>query len=147
MFSPNGPFRVALNTCYTYHLFFVRTETVVFSASLRGMLYVTWARGITTAYGYSAQGNLLSIDYSDSTPDVAFTYDRLGRQLSAIADGVSTNLYAYSLYGQLTNEVVSGNASLSRSYDTLGRSTGYALDEGGATLSQLDPIRKGFRMG
>ena len=37
-----------------------------------------------------------------------YTYDRLGRQLSAIADGVSTNLYAYSRYGQLTNEVVQG---------------------------------------
>ena len=37
-----------------------------------------------------------------------YTYDRLGRQLSAIADGVSTNLYAYSRYGHLTNEVVQG---------------------------------------
>ncbi len=87
----------------------------------------TWARGLTTTYAYNTPGQLTTIDYSDGTPDVAFTYDRLGRQLSAIAAGVSTNFYAYSLYGQLTNEVVSGNASLSRSYDTLGRSTGLSL--------------------
>ena len=66
----------------------------------------TWARGIATAYAYNAAGQLTGVDYSDTTPDVAYTYDRLGRQLSAIADGVSTNLYAYSRYGQLTNEVV-----------------------------------------
>ena len=68
----------------------------------------TWARGIATAYAYNASGRLTGVDYSDATPDVAYTYDRLGRQLSAIADGVSTNLYAYSRYGQLTNEVVQG---------------------------------------
>ena len=32
-----------------------------------------------------ASGQLTGIDYSDSTPDVSFTYDRLGSQLSAIA--------------------------------------------------------------
>ena len=60
-----------------------------------------------------------------------YTYDRLGRQLSAIADGVSTNLYAYSRYGQLTTEIVlTGRGSvpvLSRTSDALGRSTGFSL--------------------
>jgi len=34
-----------------------------------------------TTYDYDANtGELIEIDYSDSTPDVAFTYDRLGRK-------------------------------------------------------------------
>ena len=40
-------------------------------------------------------GQIVSIDYSDSTPDVAFTYDRLGRQLT-VTDvlGTRTNVYS-----------------------------------------------------
>ena len=63
-----------------------------------------------------------------------YTYDRLGRQLSAIAAGVSTNLYAYSRYGQLTNEVAQNlcasaplRETISRATDALGRSTGFSL--------------------
>ena len=59
----------------------------------------------------------------------SYTYDRLGRQLTAIAAGVSTNLYAYSRYGQLTNEVAQNlcasaplRETISRATDTLGRS-------------------------
>jgi len=36
----------------------------------------TWERGTVTTYGYNAAGDLTSIDYSDSTPDVAHTYYR-----------------------------------------------------------------------
>ncbi|MBP5786277.1 MAG: hypothetical protein J6Y19_00430, partial [Kiritimatiellae bacterium] len=40
-------------------------------------------------------GQIVSIDYSDSTPDVTFTYDRLGRQLT-VTDvlGTRTNVYS-----------------------------------------------------
>lgn len=91
----------------------------------------TWARGSVASYVYDASGQLTGIDYSDTTPDITYTYDRLGRQLSAIAAGVSTNLYAYSRYGQLTNEIVlTGRGSvpvLSRAYEALGRSTGFSV--------------------
>jgi YD repeat-containing protein len=40
----------------------------------------TWARGITTTYEYDALGQLESVTYSDDTPSVTYTYDRLGRQ-------------------------------------------------------------------
>jgi hypothetical protein len=41
----------------------------------------TWARTVngqplTTTYAYNNAGDLVSVDYSDSTPDVAHTYDR-----------------------------------------------------------------------
>ena len=91
----------------------------------------TWARGSVASYAYDASGQITGVDYSDSTPDVSFTYDRLGSQLSAIAAGVSTNLYAYSRYGQLTNEtVLTGRGSvpvLSRATDALGRAAGFSV--------------------
>ena len=56
----------------------------------------TWARNsLKTTYAYNAAGQLTSIDYSDSTPDVNYTYDRRGRQLTA-SQGGSTATRAYS---------------------------------------------------
>ncbi len=48
------------------------------------------AAGLTHAIG-----QLIAIDYSDSTSDVAFAYDRLGRQLT-VTDvlGTRTNVYS-----------------------------------------------------
>ena len=92
-----------------------------------------WARGVTTTYAHNDAGSLTNIVYSDATPDVTFAYDRLGRQVSAIVDGVSTNLYSYAILGQLTNETVSLCASaplreaISRTTDALGRDTGFSL--------------------
>ena len=60
----------------------------------------TWARGVTTAYAYTNGSSLASITYSDDTPTVYFSYDRLGRQVSAIVAGVSTNLYSYDALTQ-----------------------------------------------
>jgi YD repeat-containing protein len=46
----------------------------------------TWARGVSTTYAYDDAGQMQSIDYSDNTPDVAFTYTRMG-QLDQVDDG------------------------------------------------------------
>ena len=86
----------------------------------------TWARGVVTSYAYDGAGNRISTAYSDGTPSVACTYDRNGNLLSAITDGVATSLYAYAESGLLTNEWQNG-ASIVRSYDALGRPTGYIL--------------------
>ena len=103
----------------------------------------TWVRGISTDYAYDALGNLVSLDYSDETPDITYTRDRLGNVLSVVCIGVSTNLYAYSRLGQLTNEVQNGT-TIVRSYDTLGRETGYAIGDGvaagSATLYAYDEL-------
>ena len=85
----------------------------------------TWARGSVASYAYDATGRLTGIDYSDTTPDVSYTYDRLGRQLSAIAAGVSTNLFIYSgldLVSETQNGVV-----IDRATDSLGRATGFTV--------------------
>lgn len=59
-------------------------------------------------------------------PNAWYTYDAMGRMASAVVEGVSTNLYLYSAYGELTNEVQNG-VSIARNYDTFSRPTGYAL--------------------
>lgn len=84
----------------------------------------TWARGVVTAYGYNGTDELLSIDYSDGTPGMTFSHDRVGNLISAIVPGVSTNIYSYSVAGILTNEWQNG-ISLDRFHDVLGREVGY----------------------
>ena len=97
----------------------------------------TWARGITTAYAYNGAGLLLSVDYSDDTPDIAYTYDRLGRQLSAVSS-VSTNLFVYSGL-DLVSETQNGVA-ITRATDTLGRAAGFSLDEDYAVSYAYDNL-------
>ena len=94
----------------------------------------TWARGIVTAYSYDTLGNLVAVDYSDTTPDITYTRDRLGNVLLAVTDGVATNAYAYNRLGQVTNEVQNGT-TIARSYDALGRATGYVIGDGEASGS------------
>jgi YD repeat-containing protein len=52
-----------------------------------------WERGVDTTYGYNAAGELESIDYSDSTPDVTYAYDRRGQRATAAANGITTTFY------------------------------------------------------
>ena len=69
--------------------------------------------GLDTTYSYSATtGKLITVDYEDSnTAEIAYTYDRLGRQ-ATVTDATGT-----------------------RSYDTLGRGSGYSLQASGGTSS------------
>jgi RHS repeat-associated protein len=96
----------------------------------------TWARGVVTAYGYDSLGQLVSVSYSDGTPAVANTYDRLGRKLSAITC-VSTNTFEYSGL-ELYEESQNGDR-IRRIWTGSGlpeytgiNVTGYYWDEGGA---------------
>jgi RHS repeat-associated protein len=98
----------------------------------------TWERGVTTTYGYDdATGELLSVDYSDATPDVSFTYDRLGRQ-ATVSDAVGTRTFAYrdTLDLQLDTETIDGSGGglyskvITRKYATTGvpgRGTGFQV--------------------
>ncbi|NLL83444.1 MAG: RHS repeat protein, partial [Lentisphaerae bacterium] len=91
----------------------------------------TWARDLTTDYTYDTANNLIAISYNDSTPNVTFNHDRFDRVTAAVTAAVSSNLYAYSHTGLLTNEISCGQSSvaaLSRPHDTLGRPAGLILD-------------------
>lgn len=62
----------------------------------------TWERPLggqaymyITRYGYEpSTGELVSVNYPDATPDVAMTYDRLGRPLT-VTDATGTRSFAY----------------------------------------------------
>jgi len=84
---------------------------------------------LVTSYSYNDAGDLSAIDYSDNTPDVSFTYDRLGRQKTA-SSSISEHTFAYNSLLLDTETIVSpaGTNVIDRSYDGYGRSMGFALD-------------------
>ena len=93
----------------------------------------TWARdsgNLVTSYSYNTAGDMTGIDYSDSTPDVTFTVDRLGRQKTA-SSSVSSHTFAYNAQLQLDTETIVRDSVINvidRSFDGLGRSSGFNLD-------------------
>lgn len=90
----------------------------------------TWARGVATDYAYDALGQMTNIDYSDGTPDVSFTYNRMGRQVTVTdALGTRTNVYASAAL-DLVAECLPDGQTLARSYDSFGRPSGIALSNG-----------------
>ena len=104
-------------------------ESVTYSYTPSGQLAQrTWARGVATTYAYDLAGALTNVDYSDDTPDVAYTYDRIGRQ-KTIRDvqGTRTNVYDPATLN-LQSERLSNGAGLDRSYDAIGRPISLALD-------------------
>ncbi|MCG8509459.1 MAG: hypothetical protein MI741_09545, partial [Rhodospirillales bacterium] len=69
----------------------------------------TWARGVTSDYDYNpATGELTTITYSDGTPGVGFTYDRLGRT-ATVTDATGTHTMGYNIYGALASDAIAGS--------------------------------------
>ena len=97
-----------------------------------------WARQtdgqpLLTTYQYdAATGELLHIDYSDATPDITQTYNRLGL-LASVTDAAGMRTFQYNGNFNLTGEQITGlyNKSLTYSYASegiKGRYLGLALD-------------------
>ncbi len=109
-------------------------------AALKGAIYTydelgrvarrTWARlfngaALTATYAYDAKtGEMTGIDYSDTTPDVTFGYDRGGRQTAASdAAGVHARTFndaGEMLSDQMTSGILDG-VKVQPGYDTLWR--------------------------
>lgn len=83
------------------------------------MLSRVWARGVTTTYKYDAFGAVTNISYSDSTPPISFSFDRLGR-LRTITDGTGARGFTYNQYLELESET-NLLGTITRGYDRLGR--------------------------
>jgi len=104
----------------------------------------SWARdsgAIVTTYNYHpATGELVTIDYSDETPDVGFSYDRLGRQ-QTVADAAGSRTFAYNSSLQLETETLSGllTETITRNYDGLGRGAGFAVSDDYSVTYGYDP--------
>lgn len=75
----------------------------------------------TTAYSYDHAGRLISINYSDSTPDVTYTYDSVGNR-TQMADGSGTQTYNYDSVNRLT-QVSRGTDALAYTFDLAGNIT------------------------
>jgi YD repeat-containing protein len=89
----------------------------------------TWARGVTTDYGYTIAGELASVNYSDSTPDVTYTHDHLGRPVT-VTDALGQRTFAYDANTlQLISETLPDGAILTRTTDVFGRPAGLALGQ------------------
>ncbi len=117
-----------------------------------GMLETrTWARGIVTTYGYTpVTRELVSIEYSDETPSVAFDYDRLGRQISAAQSGgmgVPPMIHEYAYDPAtlaLASETIINHQSqitnvIARTQDPLGRPAAIALSSSSDPSDPSDP--------
>jgi RHS repeat-associated protein len=106
----------------------------------------TWARGTVTTYSYDSVGDLTSTTYSDATPGVTFTYDRLGRivtdsQLSTLNSQLSSACtYAYQgLTSLITSESHTGlldGLSVTRSYDPLLRLRDLSVSSASSVFNQ-----------
>jgi RHS repeat-associated protein len=62
----------------------------------------TKSRNIEKIYSYDENHNLTSVDYSDNTPDVTFTYDDYN-QLDTMTDGIGVYDYGYDDLGRLAS--------------------------------------------
>ena len=88
-----------------------------------------WARGILTSYAYDAVGALVSVNYSDNTPDITYTYNRLGN-IAFVADASGTRAFTYTPVGEISTDTIQVKEmpyTLHEIYDSLWRSSGYAL--------------------
>ena len=99
----------------------------------------TWARGVTTIYSYNNSGDLSGVDYSDSTPDVAYGYDRVGRQ-TTVTNGSAVCAFSFNDVGELLAESYAGGRldglAVTNGYDALLRRTAVALNNQPSTLVQ-----------
>ena len=91
-----------------------------------------WARGITTAYAYDHAGRQTGIDYSDSTPDIGYTYDWMGNP-ATVSDATGTHVFTYDYatagHPGLASATVPYifNHKVEYGYDTLGKRTSMQL--------------------
>jgi len=77
---------------------------------------------VVTLFTYDAVNQLTHINYSDSTPDVTFTYDQVGNRKTMI-DGTGTTVYIYDQLYRLAGVVDGANQTVSYGHDEAGNRT------------------------
>jgi RHS repeat-associated protein len=98
----------------------------------------TWARGVTTTYGYDNGGRLHTITYSDDTPAVILGYDARN-QINSVLDAAGTHTLGYAVTGDLQSDAVSAGllngVTATNSFDTKLRKSGFAVTRSSSTLA------------
>ncbi len=108
--------------------------------------------GVSATTTFNIDGRPSGTVYSDATPDVSYTWDKLGRLTKSVG-GVTTSRvfdslgqvtsvtragrkvsYSYSVPGRISSVTYPNNKSVARSYDAAGRWVG-VTDWDGATTS------------
>ncbi|HWA09343.1 MAG TPA: RHS repeat-associated core domain-containing protein [Opitutaceae bacterium] len=123
-----------------------QSHEVDYTYTARGQLATrTWARGTVATYSYdSSTAEQTGISYSDSTPAITYTYNRMG-QTATVADVAGTRTFDYSTSTTSLNSETFPSyfeaRVLSRKYDSTttgahGRNTGFTLS--GASGSGTD---------
>jgi len=115
-----------------------RSVNYTYDAAQR-LLTRTWARGVITTYGYDpVTAELTLVDYSDATPDVTLTHDRLGRQVTATTANVAQSAFTYraatlQVETETLRQDLDGNGTFdfertfTRTQDALLRPAGFSL--------------------
>ena len=107
----------------------------------------TWARkdaqdnDLVTAYSYNLFGELIGIDYSDSTPDITYSYNRIGK-LSQVTDAVGTRTFAYNAELDEVSETITGlySKTLTRTYT----GTGFKGKKQGLSINNVSHYSYGY---
>ncbi len=125
-----------------------------------------------TTFDYDPANRLLSIDYSDSTPDVAFAYDPVGNRvrmtdgagietraydgldrLISVTRGATGFSFAYDLVGNVSRRVYPGGRVTEYDYDGLdrlaiarsnGQAVGYGYDVASNLVQTTLPAENGY---
>ncbi len=108
---------------------------VASTTDANGNATVTAGDGTTTST-YDRAGRLTAVDYSDMTPDVAYTYDNAGNRLTMV-DGSGTQTRTYDSVNRLLS-VTRGTDTFSYVYDLAGNLTKRTYPGGAVTDYTFD---------
>ncbi|MFF1819479.1 RHS repeat-associated core domain-containing protein [Kribbella sp. NPDC058245] len=105
-------------------------------------------RGLRTIYAYDRADRVKTIQYSDTTPDVAFTYDRAGN-VTVRGDASGTTTWTYDAQNRVTSRTSSaGGGTLAYGYDKAGNltsktdargTTNYVYDKANQVVEMTTP--------
>ncbi len=113
-------------------------DTISYTHTDAGRLLTrSTGRGVTRTYDHDQAGRLIGINYSDTTPAVTYTLNRLG-QVTGISDGIGTRTRSIATDGRLLSEshdsgLLSGT-SASYAYDALLRRQTHTTNTGQSTF-------------
>jgi RHS repeat-associated protein len=129
-----------------------QAKCVSWTYNLRGQLDTrTWARGISTTYGYDpATGELTGKNYSDQTTPIVYSYTRTGQPYQ-IKDGTGTRTYNYGVttnpnpgtpveLDSITLSSFFGGRTLTLSYDSVHRESGFKVGAEYNSASDISQI-------